>query len=388
MAKQITYREQEKIQNTMKLREFLSELPPYAKDYFRAKEPTTSDKTRLSYAYDLRVFFRFLQESNPNLKEKQISEISLSDLSALQPVDFEEFEDYLKVYQTPDGRTETNSRVGIARKLSCLRSFYEYLCKRQLLSENPVRLIDMPRLKEKAIIQLDPDEIASLLDYMENYGNGLTGVQLYHYNKQKYRDIAIVTLLLGTGIRVSECVGLNISDVDFKNNGIRVLRKGGNEMVVYFGLEVEAALKDYLELSRNKITPLSGHENALFLSGQRKRISVDAIEKMVKKYSSAISVKTITPHKLRSTYGTALYRETGDIYLVADVLGHSDVNTTKKHYARLSDDRRRAASKAVILQRKTRFTQFLKRKERRNTIYRNIEHKFKQTFLPFFFIFQ
>ena len=80
-------------------------------------------------------------------------------------------------------------------------------------------------------------------------------------------------------------------------------------MVVYFGLEVEAALKDYLELSRNKITPLSGHENALFLSGQRKRISVDAIEKMVKKYSSAISVKTITPHKLRSTYGTALYRE-------------------------------------------------------------------------------
>ena len=352
MAKQITYREQEKIQNTMKLREFLSELPPYAKDYFRAKEPTTSDKTRLSYAYDLRVFFRFLQESNPNLKEKQISEISLSDLSALQPVDFEEFEDYLKVYQTPDGRTETNSRVGIARKLSCLRSFYEYLCKRQLLSENPVRLIDMPRLKEKAIIQLDPDEIAALLDYMENYGNGLTGVQLYHYNKQKYRDIAIVTLLLGTGIRVSECVGLNISDVDFKNNGIRVLRKGGNEMVVYFGLEVEAALKDYLELSRNKITPLSGHENALFLSGQRKRISVDAIEKMVKKYSSAISVKTITPHKLRSTYGTALYRKTGDIYLVADVLGHSDVNTTKKHYARLSDDRRRAASKAVILREK------------------------------------
>lgn len=352
MAKQITYREQEKIQNTMKLREFLSELPPYAKDYFRAKEPTTSDKTRLSYAYDLRVFFRFLQESNPNLKEKQISEISLSDLSALQPVDFEKFEDYLKVYQTPDGRTETNSRVGIARKLSCLRNFYEYLCKRQLLSENPVRLIDMPRLKEKAIIQLDPDEIAALLDYMENYGNGLTGVQLYHYNKQKYRDIAIVTLLLGTGIRVSECVGLNISDVDFKNNGIRVLRKGGNEMVVYFGLEVEAALKDYLELSRNKITPLSGHENALFLSGQRKRISVDAIEKMVKKYSSAISVKTITPHKLRSTYGTALYRETGDIYLVADVLGHSDVNTTKKHYARLSDDRRRAASKAVILREK------------------------------------
>ena len=210
----------------------------------------------------------------------------------------------------------------------------------------------MPKIKEKAIIQLDPDEVASLLDYIENYGNDLTGVQLYHYNKQKYRDIAIVTLLLGTGVRVSECVGLNIADVDFKNNGIRILRKGGNEMIVYFGDEVEAALKDYLELSRNGITPVAGHEDALFLSGQKKRISVDAVEKMVKKYTSAVSVKTITPHKLRSTYGTALYRETGDIYLVADVLGHSDVNTTKRHYARLSDDRRRAASKAVTLREK------------------------------------
>lgn len=120
-------------------------------------------------------------------------------------------------------------------------------------------------------------------------------------------------------------------------------------MIVYFGSEVERALQEYLELSRNAITPVAGHEEALFLSGQRKRISVDAVEKMVKKYASAVSVKTITPHKLRSTYGTALYRETRDIYLVADVLGHSDVNTTKKHYAKLSDERRRAASKAVIL---------------------------------------
>lgn len=353
MAKPISYREQEKIENTVKLREFLTELPPYVKDYFRAKEPTTSDKTRLSYAYDLRVFFRFLKESNPALKGKSICDISLADLSSLKPVDFEEFEEFLKAYQTADGRLETNSRVGIARKMSCLRSFYEYLCKRQLVPYNPVRMVDMPRVKEKAIIQLDPDEVATLLDHIENYGNQLSGVQLYHYNKQKYRDLAIVTLLLGTGVRVSECVGLNISDIDFKNNGIRILRKGGNEMVVYFGEEVEKALKDYLDLSRNGITPLAGHEDALFLSGQRKRISVDAVEKMVKKYCSAVSVKTITPHKLRSTYGTALYRETGDIYLVADVLGHADVNTTKKHYARLTDDRRRAASKAVILRENT-----------------------------------
>ena len=352
MGKPMTYREQEKIENTVKLREFLQELPPYVKDYFRAKEPTTSDKARLCYAYDLRVFFRFLQESNPSLMSKPMTDISIEDLSSLQPVDFEEFQEYLKAYKGPDNKLETNSRTGIARKMSCLRSFYDYLYKRKLLSSNPVRLVDMPKIKEKAIIQLDPDEVASLLDYIENYGKQLSGVKLYHYNKQKYRDIAIVTLLLGTGVRVSELVGLNISDIDFKNNGIRILRKGGNEMIVYFGEEVEKALRDYLEISRNAITPLSGHEDALFLSGQKKRISVDAVEKMVKKYASAISAKTITPHKLRSTYGTALYRETGDIYLVADVLGHADVNTTKKHYAKLSDARRRAASKAVTLREK------------------------------------
>ena len=264
MAKPITYREQEKIENTVKLREFLTELPPYVKDYFRAKEPTTSDKTRLSYAYDLRVFFRFLQLTNPALKEKSMADISVRILSLLEPVDFEEFEEYLKAYKTTDNRLETNSRTGIARKMSCLRSFYDYLCKRQLLQTNPVRLVDMPKIKEKAIIQLDPDEVANLLDHIENYGKQLTGVQLYHYNKQKCRDIAIITLLLGTGVRVSELVGLNIGDVDFKNNGIRILRKGGNEMIVYFGTEVEQALQDYLEISRNAITPVAGHEEALF----------------------------------------------------------------------------------------------------------------------------
>ena len=102
------------------------------------------------------------------------------------------------------------------------------------------------------------------------------------------------------------------------------------------------------------IFPMSGHENALFLSMQNRRISVRAVENMVKKYSATVtSLKKITPHKLRSTYGTSLYRETGDIYLVADVLGHKDVNTTKKHYAALEDERRRYAADKVKLRENT-----------------------------------
>ena len=110
-------------------------------------------------------------------------------------------------------------------------------------------------------------------------------------------------------------------------------------------------MKAYLPV-REGITPIAGHENALFYSTQRRRIGVQAVENMVKKYARAITTtKKITPHKLRSTYGTSLYRETGDIYLVAEVLGHKDVNTTRKHYAAMGEDRRRQAASAVHLRR-------------------------------------
>ena len=122
-------------------------------------------------------------------------------------------------------------------------------------------------------------------------------------------------------------------------------------MVVYFGEEVESALQNYIE-ARKAITPIAGHEHALFYSTQRKRIGVQAVENLVKKYARQITTtKKITPHKLRSTYGTSLYRETGDIYLVADVLGHKDVNTTRKHYAAMDEDRRRLAAKAVRMRK-------------------------------------
>lgn len=351
MDKKVTYHEQTDVENTLRLRDVLKTLPPFCRDFFRAIEPRTTTKTRISYAYDIRIFFQFLLEQNPAFRDWSIDAFTVDVLDQITAVDLEEYEEYLKVYQAGD-KTETNGERGLKRKMSSLRSFYAYYFKREMIHTNPTVLVDVPKIHQKSIIRLEADEVALLLDYIEHGGDDLTGQKKVYYEKTKDRDLALVTLLLGTGVRVSELVGLNIGDVDFKNNGIRILRKGGNEMIVYFGTEVEQALKDYLEISRTAITPVAGHEEALFLSGQRKRISVDAVEKMVKKYASAISVKTITPHKLRSTYGTALYRETGDIYLVADVLGHSDVNTTKKHYAKLSDERRRSASKAVVLREK------------------------------------
>ena len=348
------YHKQTALNDIKKLNSQLKELPGFCRDFFRGIEQTTTTKTRIGYASDLRTFFRFLFSTNPEFSgdnnEKKIADITLSELESLKPVDIEEYMEYLKLYDSPnDQMTITNGERGLKRKISSLRSFYTYYYKRQAIETNPVQLVDMPKIHDKAIIRLDAGETAALLDYIEHCGDQLTGQRKAYYEKTKLRDLAIVTLLLGTGIRVSECVGLDVEDIDFRNNGIRLIRKGGSEMVVYFGPEVEKALKDYLE-ARKAISPLEGHEHALFYSTQRKRIGVQAVENLVKKYARAITTtKKITPHKLRSTYGTTLYQETGDIYLVADVLGHKDVNTTKKHYAAMDDARRRKAATAIRL---------------------------------------
>ena len=348
MDKKVTYHEQNDIENTLRLRDVLKTLPPFCRDFFRAIEPRTTTKTRISYAYDIRIFFQFLLEQNPAFRDWSMDAFTVDVLDQITAVDLEEYEEYLKVYQAGD-KTETNGERGLKRKMSSLRSFYAYYFKREMIHTNPTVLVDVPKIHQKSIIRLEADEVALLLDYIEHGGDDLTGQKKVYYEKTKDRDLALVTLLLGTGVRVSECVGLDIEDVDFKNNGIKVTRKGGNEMVVYFGPEVEKALKNYLEVRKN-IIPVEGHEHALFYSTQRKRIGVQAVENLVKKYARQVTTtKKITPHKLRSTYGTALYQETGDIYLVADVLGHKDVNTTKKHYAALDDSRRRQAATAVKL---------------------------------------
>ena len=351
MAVNKNYHEQVNIKNALKLRELCGTLPRFCAEFFRGIEPNTSSRTRIAYAYDLVVFFNYLHSNHPDFKGIEVRNITLNMIdSCITATDIEEYLDYLKYYVTEDGKEHTNNERGIKRKLACLRTLYKYFYKKEKLTNNPSALVDLPKLHQKEIVRLDADEVGNLLDEVET-GNGLSKSQQNFHKKTKTRDIAILTLLLGTGMRVSECVGIDINDVDFKNSGIKIRRKGGYEAVIYFGEEVEEALLAYLE-ERKHILALDGHEDALFLSLQKRRIGVRAVENLVKKYSSLVTtLKKITPHKLRSTYGTALYKETGDIYLVADVLGHKDVNTTKKHYAAIEDDRRRKARNAVKLRK-------------------------------------
>lgn len=333
------------------LRDILDELPPYVKIYFRGIEQTTQPRTRVGYAYDLKYFFEYLKVSNPVFSDAELKDIPISALNKLTAMDFEEYLDYLSYY-SKNGQEYTNDASSKKRKLAALRGFFAYLYKHDMIDQNVTEKVAVPKIKEKAIIRMEANEVADFLDNVET-GSCLTIRQQKYHEKEKCRDMALLTLMLSTGIRVSECVGLNIKDVDFENSRIKVTRKGGNESFVFFSDEAAVYLSEYIK-EREKIIPKEGHENALFLSSHRSRLTARSVENLVKKYAQVTTPnKHITPHKLRSTYGTALYQETGDIYLVADVLGHKDVNTTRKHYADMDENKKRRARNIVTLRERT-----------------------------------
>ena len=340
------YRERN-IKNLDKIDELLQELPPFCEDFLRGVESRTSTLTRLNYVYDLRIFFDFLCKKK--FRDKDVTQISLEDLESVTDTDIEIFLSYLSNYRFRDKRLSCDERAK-ARKLSTVRSMFKYFFNKGLIEVNHTSKVATPKLHEKEIIRLEGKEISSILDTAEG-GQGLSKHAIGYHEKTKIRDCAILTLFLGTGIRISELVGLNNESIDFTNNSFVVTRKGGNKAILYFSEEVGDAIAAYMAQKEND-PRIPADEQALFLSLQYRRITVRAVENLVKKYAKIVSpLKKITPHKLRSTYGTALYRETGDIYIVADVLGHRDVNTTRKHYAAITEDHRRSVASAVKLHR-------------------------------------
>lgn len=360
MANVNSYNEEQRLKNMKKVRQICAnELPEYASGFFRALETRTTPKTLVGYAYDLSVFFRFLK--NESKYDTSHTYPTLKEIEELKLLDFEDYIDYLRYHKFDNYKEESeskevksinnekiNSETTIKRKLSSIKSFYGYLYKNEFIDKDITTRITMPKLRDKTITRLEVDEVSRLLDYVENGDENLSTKQKEFHEKTKVRDTAILSLLLATGMRVSECIGIDINDIDFEECQIRIIRKGQKEAIIYFSEEVKDIMLKYLEERKQIIT--EDNSNAFFLSLQNKRISVRSVEILVKKYASKVSpLKHITPHKLRSTYGTNLYKETGDIYLVADVLGHSDVNTTKKHYAAIDLDRKKAARNIVKL---------------------------------------
>ena len=348
------YNEQNKIL-AQKIRDICKDMPDWFVDFIRSTGDTLEPRTRFNYCIDCRIFLNYLVTEHKSFYGLRPYQITAEQIGTITHRDLEIYLEYLSYYVTinknsdsDDDGTENeyeNGEHGKARKIASLRSIFKYLYKSELISSNPAELLTTPKIHEKSIIRLTPEEVHNLFIIIEN-GDGLTDRQRSYQKKTIKRDLAIVVLFLTSGIRVSELVGLNVGDIDFDTNSFKVIRKGGNEAILYFGDETAEAINDYLIERKN--TGTYATDTPLFLSMQNKRITVRSVENLIKKYAKlAVPLKKITPHKLRSTYGTMLYQNTGDIYLVADVLGHKDVNTTRRHYADQSDDNRRMAARAV-----------------------------------------
>lgn len=354
MGKDSLHYKEKKKKQLVQLRLLLQQLPGCAVDYIHSKEVTSETSTLISYSYDLLTFFRFLTYYNPTLKNIPITDISYHVLEQIKPEDLEEYQRYLEL--STEQEYHENSKKSIARKMSSLRGMFQYHYIRKNISENPTLLVTLPHIKkDKNIVRMNNYEVQSIISTIENGLEGLSKRQQSYAKKTQKRDLAIFILMVNTGIRVSECQGLDLTDVDFIVNSLTIVRKGGGQDIIYFGNAVKSALEDYIDNERFFYEEKASEQdkNALFYSIQGKRISVDAIENTVKKYAKiAVPNKKITPHKLRSTYGTALYRETGDIRLVADVLGHENVNTTIDYYAAIEDEHKRQAANAVDFRRK------------------------------------
>lgn len=336
----------------IKLKELISQLPPCAVDYIYSKEQTTQPSTLVSYCYDLLTFFRFLETNNPIIAHTDIKKINYELLGQIDSDDIMEFQRYLEL--NVEGEAHENGKKAIARKMSPLRGMYKFALQREYIKKDPCAIVPLPKLKkDKNIIRMNNYEVQAILEAIDTGNAFLTDRQRKYCQKTQKRDLAILTLMLNTGMRVSEVNGLDLSDVDLKVNQIIIVRKGGGQDVLYFNDDIHDTILDYISTEREYIHPAEGHEKALFYSLQGKRMSVDAIEDLVKKYAKlVVPNKKITPHKLRSTYGTALYRETGDIRLVADVLGHENINTTIDYYAAIEDEHKKMARNAVDFKRK------------------------------------
>ena len=319
-----------------RLERVMDGLPPFCNRFFLGLSQTTSPLTRLNYAYDLRLFFRFLTTDVDVFVGKSNSDIDVDSLKEITPFHIELFAHHVR-----------NGERGVMRKIACLRTFFNYFYRKGELPNNVITKVDLPKLHEKPIVRLDFNEIRELLE-IANEGNGLSKVQRRYHSATALRDTTIIFFFLSTGIRVSELVGINVGDIDIEKGTFKVTRKGGNQVILYLPEELQMQLELYLGGSE---TCQSESNLPLFKSLQGRRINVRTVQNLIGKYAKlAVPLKNISPHKLRSTFGTNLYRSTKDIYVVADVLGHRDVNTTKKHYAAITEDvRKEAATKVKVL---------------------------------------
>lgn len=314
--------------------EMLKLMPDFVDYYFKANSLTLSASSQRAYMYDIYNFLQWWHEMLPELRDTELKTMLPEHVAKVTPNDILDYIAYMK-----NESAVLLSPTTLARRCAALNSLFSHLKRYGVVDANPMSEVSRPKIKkDKMIVKLEEDEVDRFFHSIL-YGTGFTEHQQQYLQNTQARDYAIATLLLTSGIRVSEMVGLNIDDVSFTNCRIQITRKGGKRQYIPLSDDTLEILKEYL-LVRKEIHPSAPEDAAaLFLSTQKTRMTTAAVQNMIKKFAKAAGIdKPITPHKLRKTYGTNLYKKTRDIYLVANALGHDSVATTTKHYVASDED--------------------------------------------------
>lgn len=270
-----------------------------------------SEKTIKEYRIDLIGFFNFIIKKRMNLKIRHQE----MDLEALKKVSISDMYAYVRYID----KERLNAHNARARKISSLRTFYSYLTdKIKVIDKNIASELETPKIPKRNPIYLDLQESKKFLSTLKP-------------DKKFYsRDYCIISMFLNCALRLSELVSINLEDIDWVNNSLSIIGKGNKERVIYLNEMVLNSIKNYLE-DRNKYRIKEGFKNALFISSVGQRVSNRAVEEMVKKHVKNSNIgKKITPHKLRHTSATLMFKHGKvDIRTLQKVLGHENISTTQ-----------------------------------------------------------
>lgn len=331
-----------------KLMNILQNLPDFVFDYIEVTYNGESVNTQIGYSIDIRTFLEYLRKFKyknvENLEEftpEHLEKVTLRDLNA--------FTAYLKEYEseyvTIDGKTvrrvRRNNAYGINRKLSSIRGLFSYLYKNDLISQNVTDKLDFKKVHQKLKKPLTSQEMFTLLDVIYHGENYYKGRDLTEYLNRKQRDIALFTAYLGTGCRVSELVNLDVHDVCFETSSFIVTRKGGDEQEIFMSLTVENELLNYM---KKRVEMKNAKDDALFISRLGTRMTAQGVEKILKKYCATAGIfdtDKARPHALRRTFACNMIAEGVDIKMVAELMGHRNIEVTHKYYTQYANEKRR-----------------------------------------------
>lgn len=318
----------------------LQDTPLLLRDYIFRLDISSSITTRIAYTRDLKHFLSYLSTEVTNV---DLRHISVENLDPLTQRDIEDYLIYCKSYiKNINGKTKIikNNRNSISRKLSALKKFFRYLYKNKLISNDPTYLIEVKTTNNSKINnRLDDDEINTLLNCIKLGVGPMSNLEVSAYNRLWIRDYTIVSLLVTTGIRISELTSLDINDINLKKKRISITTKGGDIDLLPYPTLMHNILINYIEY-RKTVKAKENFKQALFLSQFKKRIDNKTVRVLLKKYINRTTIsEDVTPHSLRRTYLTNIYNRTGDIELVRRLGHHNSIETTRKYYAAINEDR-------------------------------------------------